>query len=123
MFSIIHRLFYNQEIKSPQKDFRALQTEREMPKWGQTLRQDLKDSQAFDQSPAKTYRGRMADYEPVPHSYQDILTARESNMRSSCPREIKPDPEDIDGSFHERKEYFAKPKKGLRIKNARKRIN
>eukprot|EP00343_Euplotes_focardii_P000598 CAMPEP_0205802526 /NCGR_PEP_ID=MMETSP0205-20121125/4885_1 /ASSEMBLY_ACC=CAM_ASM_000278 /TAXON_ID=36767 /ORGANISM="Euplotes focardii, Strain TN1" /LENGTH=149 /DNA_ID=CAMNT_0053069103 /DNA_START=15 /DNA_END=461 /DNA_ORIENTATION=- len=84
-------------LYSPGKELNSPLGFREKDKKVQNL-DKMRESQYFDDRPI-TYRDRMDGYEPIPRSYKDILTARENNVRLSCPREIKPDPKDIDASM------------------------
>ena len=52
----------------------------------------------FDKRPIVTFRGT-TPLELLPQQYKDLLSARDDQVRSSCPREIRGDPPNIDDSI------------------------
>ena len=52
----------------------------------------------FDQRPVVTYRGT-TPLELLPQQYKDLLSSRDEKLRTSCPREIRGDPPNIDDSI------------------------
>ena len=102
---------FNSGIKPPQLDFGMINREREMLNTTRNPFNSLRKSQYFDERSSQINQEGMNEDEPQPHSYQDILSARENQMRLSWPREIKPDPEDIDTSFLFQRKLKKKPKK------------
>ena len=79
----------------------------------------FRESNYFNERPIQTHREKADPIEPISHQYQDILTSRENAIRLSCPREIKPDPDNIDSSIlllKNRKKLAKKPKKKTKKK-------